>query len=60
MRIVKVIKNFGEAIDKASGKPKYGMRPVVGKNIRLSEEDYKLVKADGLVEDLAPAELKKK
>lgn len=59
MRIVKVVKDFGEAIDKKTNKPKYGMRPKVNSQVRLSERDYALVKADGLVEDV-PASVKKK
>jgi hypothetical protein len=60
MRKVIVVNDFGTAIDKKSNKPKYGFRPQVGKAIRLNEQDYKLVKADGLVEDVAPKEVKKK
>jgi hypothetical protein len=60
MKKVIVDKDFGEAIDKKTNKPKYGWRPLVGKRIRLSDEDYALVKADGLVKDVEPKEVKKK
>ncbi len=52
MHKVKVIKDFGEAIDKKSGLPLFGMRPTVGKNIRLNKIDYDLVKKHGLIEDV--------
>lgn len=60
MKKAMVIKDFGEAIDKKTNKPKYGFRPTPGKAIRLSDEDFAAVKADGLVEEVKPAEVKKK
>lgn len=62
MKIARVVKDFGSAIDVKSNKPKYGFRPTVGKRIRLSDKDFEQVKKDGLVEEYIkePELLKKK
>ena len=52
MHIVKVIKDFGEAKDKKSGLPLFGMRPNKSTFIRLNQEDYDIVKPHGLIEDV--------
>ena len=60
MKKAMVIKDFGEAIDKKTNKPKYGFRPTVGKAIRMSDEDFAQVKADGLVKEYKRAETSNK
>lgn len=52
MIIAKVVKDFGEAKDKKTGKRLFGWDPPVGSVKRFKKEDYDIVKAHGLVEEL--------
>lgn len=52
MIIAKVVKDFGEAKDKKTGKRLFGWDPAVGSTKRWRKEDFDIVKAHGLVEEV--------
>lgn len=54
MIIAKIVKDFSEAKDKKSGKRLFGWDPPVGSVKRWRKEDFDIVAAHGLVEEVKP------